>query len=331
MKTPLALLLLSAGAFSASYASAATEETLTKTFPVTPGGTLVVEVGFGSIEIVADPARPEVTADVWRKITRSDAAAEESFLKENPVEFVQDGNTVTIRTRAKTALSGSWFSGWRNRNEARYTVHVPPQFNTTLKTSGGSIAVNGLTGTVKANTSGGALDFAAIHGPIDGHTSGGGIKAVDCEGDVRLGTSGGGLHVSGGSGTLDGGTSGGSVTVKNFNGPVTVETSGGGITLEDLRATARGHTSGGSIHASFLATPPSKVDLSTSGGGITVTLPATAAFNLNAETSGGGVTCDLPLTVQGKLQRSRSVGTVNGGGPELLLRTSGGSIHVRQR
>jgi hypothetical protein len=331
MKTLTTALLLATGTFAAAALTAATEETLAKTFPSAAAGSLVVDVDFGSLEIIAEPARTEVKVEVWRKITRGNTADEESFLKENPVEFIQDGNTVTIRARSKTSLSWSWFGGWHNRNEARYTVHLPAQFSTTLKTDGGSIAVSGVAGSVKANTSGGALSFTTIHGPVDGHTSGGGIKAVDCEGEVRLGTSGGGIHVSGGSGTLDGGTSGGSVTVKNFNGPVTVETSGGGITLEDLRATVRGHTSGGSIHASFLAPLPGPVDLSTSGGGIHVTVPADAAFNLDASTSGGGVTCDLPLTVQGKIQRSRAVGTVNGGGPELHLRTSGGGIHVEKR
>jgi DUF4097 and DUF4098 domain-containing protein YvlB len=323
MKTLFALLLLSAG-----VASAATEEKIAKTFSASSGGNLMIDVGFGSIEVVASPDRTEVSVDAWRKITRWNSTDEESYLKENPIEFSQDGNTVIVH--APTHMTWSWFSGWRNRNEARYIVRIPANFNATLKTSGGSITVSSVSGSVKVNTSGGSLHFANIHGPVDGHTSGGSIEAADCDSEIHLGTSGGGIEVTGGSGALSGNTSGGSITVKSFNGPVSVATSGGSITIETIQGKIKGHTSGGSVHAILLAPIPGDVDLSTSGGGITVTVAPDARLNLDAETSGGGVDCDLPLTVQGKIGRSRVTGTVNGGGPSVRLRTSGGSIHVRK-
>ena len=323
MNKTFALLLL-----SVCVVSAATEEKTAKTFNASPGGNLVIDIGFGSIEVVASADRTEVSVDAWRKITRWNSTDEESYLKENPIEFSQDGNTVIVR--APTHMTWSWFSGWHNRNEARYVVRIPANFNTTLKTSGGSIAVSGASGSVKVNTSGGALHFANLHGPVDGHTSGGSVQAADCDGELHLGTSGGRIEVTGGSGALSGNTSGGSITVKSFNGPVSVDTSGGGITIDNIQGKINGHTSGGSVHASLLAPIPGDVDLSTSGGSITVTVAPDAKLNLDAETSGGGVDCDLPLTVQGKIGRSRVTGTVNGGGPSVRLHTSGGSIHVRK-
>jgi DUF4097 and DUF4098 domain-containing protein YvlB len=92
----------------------------------------------------------------------------------------------------------------------------------------------------------------------------------------------------------------------------------------------KGDTSGGSIHAVLLAPLPGDVSLSTSGGGVTVKVPAEAAFNLDAESSGGGVYCDLPVTTQGKLKSDRLKGPVNGGGPILRLKTSGGGIQVQK-
>ncbi|MBK9992002.1 MAG: DUF4097 family beta strand repeat protein [Verrucomicrobia bacterium] len=323
MKTLFALLLLSACA-----ASAATEEKANKTFAATSGGNLVVEVGFGLIEVVATPDRTDVSVDAWRKITRWNSTDEENYLKENPIEFVQDGNTVIVR--APKRMTWSWFGSWRNRNEANYIIHVPGNFNVTLKTSGGSITISAVSGSVKANTSGGSLRFVNIHGSVDGHTSGGNVKAADCEGEIRIGTSGGSIEVAEGSGTLSGNTSGGSITVKSFKGSVSIDTSGGGITVENIQGKINGHTSGGSIHAILLAPIPGDVDLSTSGGGITATVAPDAAFNLDAATSGGGVDCDLPLTVQGKIQRSRVTGTVNAGGPSVRLHTSGGSIRIRK-
>jgi len=324
MKLTLFLLALTSCA-----ALAATEEQTNKTFQVSPGGTLVVDVDFGSIDVSTN-STDAVAVNVWRKITPGSAEEEQKLLSENPVVFVQDGNTVTVRAHLKVKEKFHWFSGFKNRNEAKYTILVPAQFNARLNTSGGGIAASDVTGEVKADTSGGELRFTRLHGPLNGDTSGGGIHVTDCEGPIKIDTSGGEIEVTGGAGTLNGDTSGGSITVKTFKGSVSVDTSGGGITIENVAGKVKGDTSGGSIHAVLLSPVPGDVSLSTSGGGVTVKVPADAAFNLDAEASGGGVHCDLPVTTQGKRERDRLKGPVNGGGPVVHLETSGGGVHVQK-
>jgi Putative adhesin len=316
-------------ALSSCAVLAATEEQTNKTFQVTSGGTLVVDVDFGSINVITN-STDAVVVNVWRKVTRSSVDKEHTFLSENPVVFMQEGNTVTVRCRPTIKEKFHWFGGFENRNEAKYTIQVPVQFNARLNTSGGGITVSNLTGEVKADTSGGGLRFAQIQGPLTGDTSGGGIYVTDCSGPIKIHTSGGGIDVTGGSGSLDGDTSGGAIAVKSFKGPVSVETSGGGITIENVAGQVKGDTSGGSILAVLLSPLPGDVSLSTSGGGVTVKVPADVAFNLDAETSGGGVRCDLPVTVQGKPENDRIKGPVNGGGPVLRLGSSGGGIHVQK-
>ena len=324
MKLTLFLLTLTSCA-----ALATTEEQTNHTFQATSGGTLVVDVDFGSIDVGTN-STDTVTVNVWRKVTRGSEAEEQKFLADNPVEFLQDGNTVTVRSRAKGKETFHWLGGFRNRNEATYSIRVPARFNARLNTSGGGIAASDLTGEVKADTSGGGLRFERLHGPLDGDTSGGGIRVTDCEGTIKIDTSGGGIAVTGGGGSLHGDTSGGSITVKNFKGPASVDTSGGGIDIENVAGKIKGDTSGGSIHAALLSPIPGDVSLSTSGGGVSVSVPADAAFNLDAEASGGGVHCDLPVTIQGKREHDELKGTVNGGGPVVHLETSGGGVHVRK-
>lgn len=325
MKLTSFLLLLTSCA-----ALAVTEEQINKTFNASPGGTVIVDVEFGSIDVNTN-AGGGVAVDVWRKIGRKSKTDEEKFLRDHPVTFAQEGNTVTVRCRYKEKNSSSWFNwGSGNRNEAKYTVRVPTEFKAQLNTAGGSISVSDLTGKVKANTSGGSLRFTHIHGPLDGNTSGGSIRVADCEGNIQVETSGGGIEVNGGSGSLKGGTSGGSVAVKTFNGPAAVQTSGGGITIENVNGKVQGSTSGGSINATLLSPLPGNVSLSTSGGSVTAKVPETAAFNLDAETSGGGVSCELPVTIVGKKERNELKGPVNGGGPTVSLHTSGGSIRVKK-
>jgi len=312
---------------SSLAAVAATEEQLNKRFTVEPGGQLVVDVDFGSIELTTH-ATGEVVVDVWRKVTRKNKADEEEFLRDHPVTFSQDGNTVTVRCRRKGV--GGWSWGGRSRMEGKYTITVPAQFDAQLKTSAGSIAVSDLAGEVKANTSGGGLRFAHLRGPLDGGTSGGGIHVSDCGGNLKIHTSGGGIDVSGGSGSLDGHTSGGSVVVKGFEGDARVGTSGGGLTIENVIGPVEGSTSGGSVSAVLSSPLEGDVRLSSSAGEVTVVVPEDAAFDLDASTSAGRVSTDLPVTVVGKVERDHLKGTVNGGGESVVLRSSAGSIHLKK-
>jgi len=42
------------------------------------------------------------------------------------------------------------------------------------------------------------------------------------------------------------------------------------------------------------------------------------------------VNSDLPISVMGKISEDSLSGKLNGGGPKLVLRSSGGGIHVRK-
>jgi len=313
-------------AFAPFCAQATTTEEIHKDFKVQAGGKLVLDVDSGGIEVGTN-ALSEVVVDVKRKITRKSKVDEDAFLKDSPVVFTQEGDNVTIRCREKRQSHSFWSWG-SEQNEATYKITVPSSFNAQLHTAGGPIAVNDLTGEVKANTSGGGLRFSRLHGPLVGDTSGGAIHANDCEGNQKLDTSGGGIEVSGGGGDLRGATSGGAIRVSNFNGPARVQTSGGGINITGTAGKIDGETSGGSITAALLSPLPGSVNLSTSGGGITIRIPFDASFNLDAETSAGGVSCDLPITISGKAKHDSLHGPVNGGGTPVVLRTSAGGIHI---
>jgi DUF4097 and DUF4098 domain-containing protein YvlB len=319
--TPILLLV------SCLAVCAQTEEHTNKQFTAQPGGKLVIDVDFGSID-VSTHASSEVTIDVLRKVTRATKEEEEEFLAERPVNIEQDGNTITISSRGQGRNNGP--SRGKQRTEGKYTIRVPARFDAQLKTAGGAIAVSDLTGEVKAGAGGGELRFSRLHGPLEGSTSGGAIRLTGCEGEQRVKTSGGGITVSEGSGSFDGATAGGPVAVKDFRGPVQVKTSGGGITVENVAGKVEGKTSGGPITASFASPLSDEVKLATSGGGVTLRVSENSAFDLDASSSGGSVSSDLSVDSDGKPSRSRLKGPVNGGGKPVVLHTSGGSIQVRK-
>ena len=322
MKLPPILLLAACFAVHAE-----TEEHLNKRFTVQSGGTLVVEVDFGSIDVSTNDTS-EVVVDVLRKVTRATKEEEEAFLADRPVEFAQEGNTLTISSKAPGRNNGP--SRGAQRTEGKYTITVPAQFGAQLKTGGGTVAVNDLTGEVNAASSGGALQFAHLHGLLDGKTSGGPIQVTGCEGTQQVKTTGGRIDVSGGAGSFDGKTSGGPVTVKDFRGSVQVKSSGGGLTFENVTGKVDGKTSGGPISATFASAVSDEVNLATSGGTVTLRVPENSAFDLDASSAGGNVTSELSVDTADKPSRGRMKGPVNGGGKTVTLHSGGGSIQVRK-
>ena len=309
-------------------ASAATEENIHETRAAKPGGKLVVDVDFGSIDI-APGDNDKVVIDAHRKIEASSKEKEEEYLKSVPVRVTTEGDSVIVRAIYKNESLGSqiWKMLGHHRTEAHYTMRVPASFSANLDTAGGDISASGLTGTIKADTSGGDLNFAKIHGDVHADTSGGDITAKDCDGATDLDTSGGRIEVTGGHGKLGVETSGGNVTVLNRVGDTKVESSGGKLRLGNISGKLNAETSGGSVSAILSSPVAGAVRLETSGGNITVVTPPNAPLTIDAETSAGSIQSDLPIS-RISADSDSLKGTMNGGGTKLVLRSSAGSIEI---
>ena len=314
-------------AFTASTAWGLSEQNVNQQFDCAPGGRLVVDVDFGTIEVSAGPDG-KVSVEAYRKIDSGDEAREKEYFSESPILVAKEGDTVTVRVRRQNhdRSSRAWCGSVSM--DARYTVRVPKNFNADLRTSGGSVAANGLTGEVKADTSGGKMRFGQLRGPLDARTSGGSIALDACEGALKIATSGGAIDAKNGGGSLDARTSGGSIVVRDFNGNAEVKTSGGKLSLENINGSITGKTSAGSINAALPDPVPGDVMLHTSAGSIDVSLPAKAAVNVDAKSSLGNIRTEIPMLAT-KSSDDRLEGTLNGGGKALTLKASVGSITIR--
>lgn len=322
---PAAGLLL--GIFLITGCSATVEDERSKTFTVAPGGKLVIDADRGSIDILPG-GDDKLAIRVHRKVTSSSESRAREVLEAHEVTFHQDGDTVSVRARStKTWERLGW---WGHGFGVRYEITMPRRFNVDLKTAGGSIAIEELTGEVRAHTSGGSLKFGVIDGPVTCKTAGGSIRIASAAGVLDAHTSGGSITVDEAQAPTTLGTAGGSIRVKEARAALKVGTSGGSIELGEVGAAVEATTSGGSIRAGFVHAPESNCRLETSGGSVRVTLPEGANLNVDARTSGGHVTCDLPVTVQGEVKRNQLVGKLGSGGPLLQLRTSGGSISIQK-
>ena len=306
-------------------ASVASEENFSQQIDVTPGGKLIVDVDFGTVQVgVGEDGK--VAVDAHRRVEFGNETKEKEYLAAAPITVTKEGNVVTVRARRKEPWT-NWNFGF-SRTDATYTLHVPKKFDLDLRTSGGNIAAVDVSGNLKAHTSGGKLEFADLEGMLTADTSGGSIKVEGCRCPIEIKTSGGDISVVNGTGVLHAKTSGGRIEVHNVSGDADVETSGGDLVLEKIRGNLVGKTSGGSIHTSIPGEVAGDMRLRTSAGSIELAVSQNAALDIDARTSVGRVVSELPLTTS-ESGREHLRGKLNGGGKSVFLETSAGSITLK--
>lgn len=307
----------------------AREHRLTKSFQVEPGGRLVVEADRGSIQVRTAETQT-LDVEMIRTVGTSDREAANAILNAMEIDLDQHGNEVHVRVRVHKARH-PWWEGNEPRLRVHIVVTVPRQYHLDLKTAGGSISVGDLDGEVHSRTSGGSVHLGHIQGSAWVKTSGGGIALAGCAGMADVKTSGGSIRIGQVDGDVLASTSGGSISIERAAGRVAAQTSGGSITVDEAMNTIEAVTSGGSVTAHLASQPRDHCRLETSGGSVTVYLAETIGVDVNARTSGGQVVTDFPVTVQGELRKTALQAKLNGGGPELIVRTSGGNVYIKKQ
>jgi hypothetical protein len=338
MRTAVACFVFALGLSAAEFT-----DHVTKSYPAKPGGKLVFASDFGAIDVAAGAGG--IALELNRRVETDSKQEADRIFQDLEITQTEAAGVVRIEARFR--------SGWKPRSEVnrrgrqichneqclefadrlrehRFRISVPQQYNVELETRGGSISVADLKGSATARTSGGSLSFGRIEGPVSGRTSGGGIRLQETNGTANVKTSGGSIHIGGVQGEVDAQTSGGSISIERAKGSVRAHTSGGPIDIKEASGPIDARTSGGSVRAVLTSKPQAACTLTTSGGSITIALPPDAAVDVDATTSGGGVTTEFPVTVQGSLNRHSLKTKINGGGPLLTLRTSGGSIRLQK-
>jgi DUF4097 and DUF4098 domain-containing protein YvlB len=287
-----------------------TEDVVKKSFNVKAGGTLSLDTDLGSIRVESEKG-DTIHLEVIMKVGTSNESKAREIFDDFELKFDRDGKDLRIEGDYKRKNSlFSWATG--KRLKVKFIITVPEKYNLDLRTRGGSIKISDIEGEVKAKTSGGSLTFDYVKGTLWGKTSGGSINLEGCSGNVEVNTSGG------------------SIRIGKVAGEVKAHTSGGSIRVKEVMGTINASTSGGSVSAYISKQPTGDCKLTTSGGSVTARLAAGIKVNVYAKTSGGRVHCDLPVTIKGSMSKTKLQGKINGGGPELYLKTSGGSVRIKE-
>jgi len=206
-----------------------------------------------------------------------------------------------------------------------------------LHSGGGHIRVAGIGGKAELTTEGGNITVGKAGSFVAVKTGGGQIDFGEVRGSVHAQTGGGGIRVMYVSGPMDVESSGGSICLTRVSGSVRAETGSGTITAW-INPEASGVESSTATHAESAAVSLSGASQLISGeGDIVVFLPRNLAANIEAIVEHGGehrIQADPALALQiAKSTQSngplKAVAALNGGGPVLRLKTTGGKIKLQ--
>lgn len=251
-----------------------------RTFKISKGGTLTLELNTGSIHI-----------KTWDKeeIKLVASGVSEESLKY--LETSTKGNELVIKFL-------------HNADEDDFQAMeftVPSKLNLNLKTMSGDVELGAdIEGSVRIDTYGGNIITKNIVGSASLATKGGDIVLHDVTGNCSVNTYGGNIQIGeikGGSGTVQ--TNGGDVHIKNVAKGLTVRTYGGDINIGDIGGNSDLSTQGGDVTTGYVK---GNLKMETYGGDLCM---KGADGSVVGKTNGG----DIDL---GKVDGSVDVKTLSG-------------------
>ena len=242
---------------------------------------LHVETANGKVEVNGGPREDVAITAVIRAISQE--RLEQTKVAATRIE---DGTLV---------VEAVWPGNTRKSREGCHiTVDLPSVSRINLRSSNGTIKMQGLGGEAQLKTSNGSITVVGHGGPVDAETSNGSIDLQDVAGDVAMKSSNGKLTAT---------RVGGAAKAKTSNGPVEI---------------ALGSNSRGPINAT------------SSNGSVTLVLNSDFVGSLDLRTSNGSVkvsdSLERYVTSRNKKKQARL--RIGDGGGESQVSTSNGAIRV---
>lgn len=229
------------------------------------------------------------------------------------------GQLIAIAKSKKNSMD------WKNSVSISFKAYVPTAASAKLKTSGGSLSLEGINGTVEGLTSGGSIQVARLNNMVNLKTSGGSIKASDISGNTSLITSGGSIQLDNLKGNIEAKTSGGSIKVDGVQGELIAKTAGGSIRVDRMAGSADLATSAGSTTVNMVSIDKYlKVDVS--AGSVNLQLPLNKGLDLNLKA--GRINTPSLSNFSGTKEKDRVVGKLNGGGASVDVSVSVGNLNL---
>lgn len=299
-------LLLAFGSFSALPAA---EQLVQRTFPVAPGATLKFATYRGGV-IIEGTDESLIRAEVRIDPGTEDQATAERLLKNLDLQLTAQDNVVTVEARDPRE-SRAQFAWSKAGLDLGFRIFVPRTCHVELTTTDGNITVGEVGSKVTAHTRSGTISCRQVGGDLVAVSETGEIVVSRCLGSVDLSVTRGAIRV---------GTVFGSAKLRNARGDLEIQNTHGMLTAT---------TAGGDISAGFSRQHRGGATLKADGGNIFVGLDPTLACDVQAAASWGHVQTKLPFALSPTGNGKRTLaGKLNGDGPQLTFRASGGNVQL---
>ncbi len=133
----------------------------------------------------------------------------------------------------------------------------------------------------------------------------------------------------GGPAKLD--TQNGAISARGVQGALEMHSSNGAINARDVHGAIQAETTNGRINADIASTSLAEdVSLKTSNGSVELRIDPGVAASVYARTRNGSVSSDFKGGTMDSRRRTLEL-DLNGGGPRIELKSSNGSIRLRER
>jgi DUF4097 and DUF4098 domain-containing protein YvlB len=293
MRVPRIVTAVAVICLFATGASAAIDIHQKHRFDGRPGATVVVDVSFHNVEVIA---RPGDSVDVTVDITvKGDGSTAKNVANDLQPKFLDEGDKLIIRSTRKKGWS------WKSVSaKGRVTVEMPPGMNLVVDSSSGSAEISGDfgDGVVRFDASSGSLTVDGAMRELHSDTSSGSVRAAVMRPVDRF--------------TAD--ASSGSVRLTGGTRQAKVDTSSGSINLAGLLGDAHFDASSGSITAQWNEIPAdAKVRAGASSGSVSLSFPEGTVLAGSVDVSSGNIRTDFPGTMEKK---------------HLTLKGGAGAVHV---
>jgi DUF4097 and DUF4098 domain-containing protein YvlB len=251
----------------------------------------------GTLELDLDAGDIEIRrGNAGTVVVRADrCASSREQLREHEMTAEKSGNDVEVVSRLGSDRGFSLFGRGRRSLRVVITATIPADYNVDFSSGAGNVVVRDAVGAVSGETGAGNLSLTTVRGPV---------------------------AISTGSGN---------VVLRAVLGQVEVQTGAGNVELRDVEGELNVQTGAGNIVAEIVRQPKSRTGLQSGAGNVTVILAPTVRVDVEAVASVGSASTDFPLKVEGSWMTKSFEGSINGGGPEILMRSGVGNVTLRRR
>jgi hypothetical protein len=285
---------------SGAYVSSAYAEEYSKAYSLTGPADVRVHADDGSVHVTTSETGQVEFLVTYDKSDWGSSAAPQ-------IDSRQSGKVVEL-----TALMPE--RGWFGFGQRRLSIEVR------IPTKG----------DLSINTTNGAIDVSSLSGNIVLRSSNGALRATQLAGTVDMGTTNGRIELNTVKGTLKAVTSNGAITATGLDGKCDLETQNGRVDVAGRFDSLEIHALNGAVaaRAESGSTLSPAWNISTTNASVNLSVPRDLKANLDAGTTNGHIKLDLPVAVQGYQSGTQIRGALNGGGPDMSVRTTNGGIHL---